>query len=476
MFTKKKGEFHDMKKKVIYAMTGVLAAMTILSGCGGNQGQSSEDTPAASGETTEAAESEVPAAEDTAAEEAEPAAEDSADGKVEIVYTSRGNADEIKVYQQAVDAFNEAQDRIHVTFEASPSDGYSQQLITQLAGGTAADVIFVEDLVISQLVKNGTVANLRDFLASDASYIKETDFDDSVWGASRTDDGVYGLSVDCNPMVLYYSPKMLSELGCDDPQELFEKGEWNWENFDKICNTLKENGKSGMIQGGDNIRLYNWVFANGGSIWDGDTYKFDDNAKEALQYICDGLKDGKFVYGGTLPNGQGEDAMFMSGQTGFIAVGRWLTKTFYNEGIDFDYIPYPSKDGKQYAPAQVCCGYLSVNAKSEHLDEAMEFVSFYCGTEGQAARIEGVGTSVPSVKTLDDLLTDSKVPEHVDHILNVRATGWTLGDEAVKDSLYPGFLDATKSVFEEAYVNGADVSEVLERAEQKGAEIIAENQ
>ena len=174
MFTKKKGEFHDMKKKVIYAMTGVLAAMTILSGCGGNQGQSSEDTPAASGETTEAAESEAPAAEDAAAEEAEPAAEDSADGKVEIVYTSRGNADEIKVYQQAVDAFNEAQDRIHVTFEASPSDGYSQQLITQLAGGTAADVIFVEDLVISQLVKNGTVANLRDFLASDASYIKDT--------------------------------------------------------------------------------------------------------------------------------------------------------------------------------------------------------------------------------------------------------------------------------------------------------------
>ncbi|MFQ9152704.1 MAG: extracellular solute-binding protein [Blautia sp.] len=62
-----------------------------------------------------------------------------------------------------LDAFNEAQDKIHVTFEASPSDGYSQQLITQLAGGTAADVIFVEDTVMSQLVKNGTIANMKDF-------------------------------------------------------------------------------------------------------------------------------------------------------------------------------------------------------------------------------------------------------------------------------------------------------------------------
>ncbi len=464
-----------MKKKVVYAMAGILAAMTVLSGCGGGTQDSAGSEPASDA----SAETEAPAAAETEESSqggAEESSEESTGEKVEIVYTARGNADEIKVYQQAVDAYNNAQDRVHVTFEAAPSDGYNQQLITQLAGGTAADVIFVEDLIISQLVKNGTVANLRDFLASDASYIKESDFDDSVWGASRTDEGVYGLSVDCNPMVLYYSPKMLSDLGCDDPQELFEKGEWNWENFDKICNTLKDNGKSGMIQGGDNIRLYNWVFANGGTVWNGETYKFDDKAKESLQYICDGLKDGKFVYGGTLPDGQGEDAMFMSGQTGFIAAGRWLTKTFYNEGIDFDYIPYPSKDGAQYSPAQVCCGYLSVNASSEHLEEAMEFVSFYCGTEGQQARIEGVGTSVPSVKTLDSLMTDSQVPQHVEHILNVRATGWTMGDAEVRDALYPGFADATKSIFEEAYVSGADVSEVLAKAEEKGAEIIAENQ
>ena len=473
-----------MRKKVVYALTGLLAAVAVLSGCGGEGGGKTKDAPAEApeenaGVTEGSAASGETGQEEGDASDGKEGAEASSQGngeKVEITYTARGNADEIKVYQQAVDAFNEAQDRIHVTFEAAPSDGYSQQLITQLAGGTAADVIFVEDLIISQLVKNGTVANMRDFLASDASYIKEADFDDSVWGASRTDEGVYGLSVDCNPMVLYYSPKMLADFNCDDPQELFEKGEWNWENFDKICNTLKENGKSGMIQGGDNIRLYNWVFANGGSVWNGDTYQFDEKAKESLQYICDGIKDGKFVYGGTLPDGQGEDAMFMSGQTGFIAAGRWLTKTFYNEGIDFDYIPYPSRDGAQYAPAQVCCGYLSVNVNSPHVEEAMEFVSFYCGAQGQQARIEGVGTSVPSVKTLDDLMLDSKVPEHVEHILKVRATGWTMGDEEVKDALYPGFADATKSVFEEAYVSGADVEETLAKAEQKGAEIIAENQ
>ena len=198
-----------MKKKLVLGMAGVMAFTTLL-GTNVVIGNADED-------------------------------------KVEITYTSRGNADEIKVYQQAVDAFNEAQDKIHVTFEASPSDGYSQQLITQLAGGTAADVIFVEDTVMSQLVKNGTIANMKDFLATDDSYVKEEDFGEGVWGAARNDEGVYGLSVDCNPVVLYYSPKMMEDLGLEDPQSLFEKGEWTWDNFDKICDTLKENGKSGMI-------------------------------------------------------------------------------------------------------------------------------------------------------------------------------------------------------------------------------------
>lgn len=445
-----------MKKKLVYVVTGLLASMSILGGCG----QEAENSSGAGTSQGETSSDETKSSEEV----------------VEITYTSRGNADEIKVYQQAVDAFNEAQDKIHVNFEASPSDGYNQQLITQLAGGTAADVIFVEDTIISQLVNNGTIADLTDFLASDASYVKAEDFDDSVWGASKAEDKIYGLSVDCNPVLLYYSPSMLEELGCEDPQVLFEQGQWTWDNFDKICNTLAENGKSGMIQSGDNIRLYNWVFANGGSVWNGDTYEFDDKAREAFKYICDGLKDGRFVYGGTLPDGQGEDAMFMSGQTGFIAAGRWLTKTFYEEGIDFDYIPYPSKDGTQYTPAQVACGYLCVNAKSEHLEEAKEFVSFYCGEQGQEARIEGVGTSVPSVKTLDTLISDSEVPEHVDHILQVRATGWTSGDPEVQDVMYAGFADATKAIFEEAYINGDDPDTVIDKAEEEATGIIAEAQ
>ena len=444
-----------MKRRSISTLMTAVLVGTSLMGCG------------SAPEAADAAEANAPAQTQTQA----PAK----DGVIEITYSSRGNADEIQVYQQAIDAFNAAQDEIHVTFEVSPSEGYSQQLITQLAGGTAADVIFVEDTVIAQLVNNGTIMNLRDFLNTDESYIKENDFDEGCWGAARNENGVYGLSVDCNPVIMYYSPAMLKELGLEDPQVLFENNQWTWDKFDEICSALQAAGKYGFVQSGDNIRLYNWVFANGGTVWDGDNYRFDDKAKEAFRYVCDRIKDGRFVFGGTLPSGQGEDAMFMSGQVGFISAGRWLTKTFHNEGVDFDYIPYPTRDGSQYKPAQVCLGYNCVNANSKNAEAAMKFISFYSGTQGQGARIEGVGTSVPSITTLDNLITESGVPEHSNHILQVRKTGWASGDSEVKDVYYPGLEAETKAIFEEAYVNGSDPDEILAKAEEKAAEIIAQS-
>ena len=210
-----------MKKRNIITAS-VLSAAMLMTACG-STGDSAPADPAADVGTENAgasAETENASDEETGSSSGE---------TVEIVYTARGNADEIKVYQQAVDAFNEAQSSVHVTFEASPSDGYNQSLITQLAGGTAADVIFVEDTIINQLIKNGTIANLEDFMATDSSYAKIEDFDETVLNATRTDDGIWGLSVDCNPMVLYYSPAMFEELNIEDPQELFANGEWTWD-------------------------------------------------------------------------------------------------------------------------------------------------------------------------------------------------------------------------------------------------------
>lgn len=398
--------------------------------------------------------------------------------KEELTFTSWANTGEIAVLSKAVDAYNAMQDNVKITFQNAPGEGYEQKLITALAGGAAADVFYAGDSAISKLIKNGTVAEMTEFLKTGDSFCKAEDFADGLWGAARTADGkIYGLTVDCNPLLLYYSPKQFAEFGIKDPQESFKEGKWDWNEFDSILKTLVEKGKKGFIMEGDAASYYRWIFANGGKIYDGDTYKFDDKAKQGLEYVVNHIKDGTFTYGGSLPKGQGADASFLSGQVGFVTAGRWYTPTFHESKVDFDYIPYPKAPGmtEDYVPIQIATAYMSVNKKSKNVEEALKFASYYCSTEGQKVRLGGIGNAIPSIGGIDNIVSDSKVPVNVDHIFKVRDTGWALGSPIAKDAIFPGLADELKSQLEEIVVNGKSVDEMLPKIEKKANEIIAES-
>ncbi len=393
----------------------------------------------------------------------------------ELIFTAWANTGEIAVLSKAVDRFNEIQSQYKVTFQNAPGEGYEQKLITSLAGGTGPDIFYAGEGTVAKVIANGTAAELTDFMASEKSHAKADEFAEGLWGAAKTDDDkIYGITVDCNPILLYYSPKMFEELGIKDPQEYFEEDNWTWDSFDETLDQLVDAGKKGFIMNGDPIYVYSFTLGNEGSVWDGDTYKFDDNAKEGFKYIVDRIQDGRFTYAGSLPKGQGADASFISGQVGYVTAGRWFTPTFHDANIDFDYIPYPTKSGKKYAPVWVATAYMCVNKGSKNMEGAMEFATFYCSKEGQSARLSGIGNAIPSISGIDNIVTDSKVPEHVDHIFKIRDVGYANGSENMRDGRYPGFGEDIKAIFEETFVNNVPYEETISKAEQKANEIIAE--
>lgn len=397
------------------------------------------------------------------------------DGSVkELIFTSWANTGEIPVLSKAVDKYNEMQNEYRVVFQNAPGEGYEQKLITSLAAGTGPDVFYAGESTIAKLIANGTVAELTDFMKSEKSYAKPEEFSEGLWGAAKTDDGkIYGITVDCNPVLLYYSPKMFKELNIKDPQEYFNEDRWTWDAFDETLDKLVANGKKGFIMNGDPFWVYCFVYANGGTVWDGDTYRFDDKAKEAFKYIVDRIKDGRFTYSASLPKGQGADASFISGQVGYVTAGRWYTPTFHEAKIDFDYIPYPTKTGEKYAPVWIATAYMCVNKNSKHLEAAMEFATFYCSKEGQSARLGGVGNAIPSISGIDDIVIKSGVPKHVEHIFKIRDVGIANGSPQMKDGRYPGFGEELKAIFEETFVNNAPYEETIAKAEKKANEIIA---
>jgi ABC-type glycerol-3-phosphate transport system substrate-binding protein len=63
-------------------------------------------------------------------------------------------------------------------------------------------------------------------------------FYDSVTNAFSFGGEAYAAGNDVSPLVMYYNVDMFEANGVDLPRDLYENGEWTWENFRRVCNEL----------------------------------------------------------------------------------------------------------------------------------------------------------------------------------------------------------------------------------------------
>ncbi len=381
---------------------------------------------------------------------------------VELSFSAWGNPAELEVYNRAVDAFNEEQDEIQVTLTGIPNDNYFQTLTTRLQGGQAPDVFYVGSENMSTLIANGTIEPMSDFMGTDESYVQESEFTDDIWGPSKQDEIVYGLPVDCNPILMYYNKTLLEDAGIESPQTYFEQGDWNWDTFAEITGKLKEAGNHGYVQESGHGNLINWVWTNGGNFATDDAIVADTDelTLEAFEYVDEMVQAGNFTYAGTMPDGQGIEGMFMTNSVGFVSAGRWLTPMFLQTSLDFDYIPFPSNTGEPIETATIATAYMAANSKSEHVEEAQKFISYYTSMEGQRVRLDGEGNAVPSVEGIDDIVLNQDRPEHGQYLLDARSVGRVINYEFTS----PGLNNDLDEIYELMLLGDMTGEEALDEA------------
>src|SRR5690625_5222117 len=191
-----------------------------------------------------------------------------ADADVHLTMTAWGNPAEQKVYQRALDAYMEINDEVYIELIPGPGDTYRQQLFTQLQGSQAPDLFYVGSEYMAQLIRTGRIVELTEFLESEESYVNPDEFAEGLWGPSRTDDGIYGTAVDSNPMLIYYNKNVLEEAGIDpdEPQELYEAGNWNWETFKELNEKVREAGKYGFVAENSVAHHFSWIWTDRKSV------------------------------------------------------------------------------------------------------------------------------------------------------------------------------------------------------------------
>ncbi|KAB8126323.1 sugar ABC transporter substrate-binding protein [Gracilibacillus oryzae] len=394
---------------------------------------------------------------------------------VNLTMQAWGNPEELKVYQRGIDGFMKENPNIKIDLVSVASDQYEQKLMTSLQGSKGPDIFYAHEPTMPELIEAGVVQPLDEFFASDESYASLDDFAEGLFGPARKDGVTYGVTPDANPMVLYYNKKVFEEAGAKTPQEYFDEGNWNWDAFVEVSEQIKEAGKTGLVMENWWGHWYSWIWSNGGLIFDENgelVLQDNDKAKEAFHFMNDLVQNGNAVYAGSLPQGQGVDAMFMSNQVGMIGGGRWFSPQFDQNGaLEYDYIPFPTNTGNKQEKVAIPVAYIAVNSKNEHVEEAMKFISYYVSTAGQELRTGEGGNALPSINTIEASALSETTDKHIEYMFEARETGLTHGSNLALDAQFPGLNSDITETIDLMFLGKQDADTTI----QKVAEIIEEH-
>lgn len=317
-------------------------------------------------------------------------------------------------------------------FQAITGD-YQQKLLAQLAGGAAPDAFYVGEAEMAKLIQSKQVVDLSGHLASADSPVKEGDFHDNLLGWVRPEVGsseLYGLPVDCNPAALWFNEDVLAEAGVSvDPAQHFENGTWTPDALEDVLTKVKATGKRGLASGSWWFDWYGWMTIFGGTPFDeAGQAVFDTDPKclQGLEWMFEQFASGNMTFSGSLPQGQGADALFFSGQMAFLNMGRWVLPNLMDLNFGYDVAPHPSPSGKDFMAVPLGTAAIAVNANADNPEGALAFVANYVSQEGQKARLSGGGNAVPSIAGLENVVTEDGVPEHAHFFNDIAAHATTL--------------------------------------------------
>jgi len=218
-----------MKKQFLRIMTLWVIVALFLASCAGGSGVTG--TPGA-----------VPDTGTTAAATPDGAVPGTGE-KVAVKLATWAGVDEANELQGIIDELNASATAYTITQESSPSE-YWTKIQTTLAGGTAADLLWVDQEHLPDLAQGGALLDITSMVevGGDHPAANLDDYFETSINAYRYQGKLYGLPWIGMPVMLYVNLDYLSEAGIEESAV----NDWTWEDFQQACQklTVDANGKS----------------------------------------------------------------------------------------------------------------------------------------------------------------------------------------------------------------------------------------
>ena len=259
--------------------------------------------------------------------------------------------------QKHFDIVKEVEDKYNVKIEfVNLTYAGTQESINTsiLAGAPDCDIYEVDLSFGIPAALNGFATNLEDILPADSDIFNDQMVFSQV--DIGTDDGVYLFQSNSAEMLLAgtymlaYNKQMLDEAGLEDPNALYERGEWTWDKWREYMLALTQDtdgdGVTDVYGYGSrwDFLVYNLLMSNGTGIAMSDTENLSSpEVAEALDFIYNMYNVDHVANPWNSEDFDYNQNCYMDGRVAFWIDAAWISSANQDANLGFDVVwcPWP---------------------------------------------------------------------------------------------------------------------------------------
>ena len=379
----------------------------MLTGCGSSSTESGDSTASTSQTQSEVTE------QNTASEISQTAASD--DEPITLRFAWWGGDERNAATLEVIEQFEALHPNVTIEAEYGGNDGYHDKLATQLASGTAADIVQVDPETFPQYVSTGDYfVNYMDYSNMDLSTFDENYISLEING--RYDGKQLGLPTGISGAGILVNQDLADEIGIDFTQA------YTWDDLLEMGRKVREYDDSMYLLCANKEYIVNLIVFNygkqlcGSTLFDKETGELnitEEQMAELMQYVKK-LYDEGVVAPASYQAAYGGDNL--QSDANWIA-GKYVSALTYISTID---VMVAANDSENYSMSQLpmlsgCTekGWASntpqvmaVTKTCEHPEMAVEFMNYFFNNETALATL-GATRSVPPTENARKICSEN---------------------------------------------------------------------
>ncbi len=290
--------------------------------------------------------------------------------------------------QKLVQAFEQSHPSIHVKIQLSPS-GFTK-LQAQAAAGEMPDVFYYVSDRLPALVHRGAVLDLMPLLSKDSSVALSSFFPKIIESCQKPAEGgglatgLYIFPFHFSTDVLFYNKDLFDKAGL-----VYPNNNWTWDDFALAAEQLTTKKHGTTLQYGTlQPRPLLLVKSYGGECFDQDHCVIASvPTRKSLEFLESLVAKGWAPQTAALRDVEVMDGvtLFSTGRIGMLVGRTYMLPEFAKlNNFDWDVALVP-KGNRRYS--RLAVGGNCISSKTQHPQEAWEFVRYFSSTE--ASKILG---------------------------------------------------------------------------------------